>query len=52
MRFLLNVASGLNAVYRTILFTWLIYCLVQQFKYRREIIKRRHGETRYPRRLH
>lgn len=52
MRFLLNLAKGLSAAYRIILFTWLIYCLAIQFQHRREILKRREFETRYPRRLH
>lgn len=52
MTFLLNLAKGLSAAYRIILFTWLIYCLAAQFKHRRKILERRDYETRYPRRLH
>lgn len=41
MNLLLKLASALNAVYRIALFTWLLYCLVIQFKHRREIAERR-----------
>ena len=52
MKLLLSVAGALNAVYRTFLFIWLIYCIYQQFKHRREIMERRQFDTKYPRRLH
>lgn len=50
MKLLLSVANALNAVYRTLLFTWLIYVLVQKLKHRRDMAQFESPQT--PRRLH
>jgi hypothetical protein len=39
MKHLFAVARGLSAVYKIMLFSWLIYLLSMQFKYRREIVQ-------------
>lgn len=39
LRYLVLIARYLNASYRIVLFLWLLYVLIHQFKHRRELVQ-------------
>lgn len=45
MKYLLSAARGLSAVYKVMLYSWLIYCIVMQVKHRRQVLQNRNFEA-------
>ncbi len=49
MKYLYSIARGLNAAYRILLLSWLLYTLSMQFKHRQDIMKKRGYDSLPPR---